>query len=79
MFNPILRELIAREQTNDRLKEAELRRLLKAGDARQPAARFNLRANLGNLLFTVRHMFTALVSGDETNCGSEMSAGRHQP
>jgi hypothetical protein len=79
MFNPIIRELIAREQTNDRLKEAEQRRLLKAGGARQRSDRFNLHTNLSNLLFAVRHMFKALASADETVSGSEMSAGRHQP
>jgi hypothetical protein len=61
MFNPILSELIAREQRNDRLREAERSRLANALIPRQPAHRFDLRASLGNLLITVRHMFKALA------------------
>ena len=61
MDNPILHELIAREQAKDRLKEAELRRLLKAGSPRQPTQRFNLRAYLGNLSFAIRHLFDGLA------------------
>jgi hypothetical protein len=64
MFSPILRELIAREQYNDRLMQAEQRRLVKAAIARQPAHRFNLRTYLGNLLIAVRHMFKALARAD---------------
>ena len=64
MTNPIIHELIAREQIADRLKEAEQRRLLKAGSARKPAQRFNLRTRLGNLLFAVRYKFKALARTD---------------
>jgi hypothetical protein len=38
-----------------------------------------LRVYLGNRLMAVRHTFKALARADETNCGSEMSAGRHRP
>jgi len=79
MFNPIVAELVAREQTNDRLREAEEIRLAKLASMGQPADRFNLRVYLSNRLMTVRHTFKALVRADETNSGSEMSAGRHRP
>jgi hypothetical protein len=64
MNSPILHELIAREQTKDRLKEAEQRRLIKAGLAHQPAQRFNLRKYLGNLSFAIRHLFDAQARAD---------------
>jgi hypothetical protein len=79
MFNPIVAELVAREQTNDRLREAEQSRLVALASMRQPTDRFNLRAYLGNRLMSVRHMFKALACAAETNSGSEMSAGRHRP
>jgi hypothetical protein len=64
MFNPILSELVAREQYKDRLREAEQSRLAKAGIARQPAHRFDLRTYLGNLLIAVRHIFKAPARAD---------------
>ena len=64
MFNPILSELIAREQYKDRLRQAEQDRLAEVVIARQPAYRFNLRTYLGNLLIAVRHMFKALARAD---------------
>jgi hypothetical protein len=79
MFNPILGDLVAREQNNDRLRQAEQSRLVKLALMRQPANRFNLRAFLGNRLMAVRHTIKALVSAGKTNSGSEMSAGRHRP
>jgi hypothetical protein len=64
MFNPILSELIAREQYKDRLRQAEQSRLAEVGIARQPADRFNLRTYLDNLLNALRHMFKALARAD---------------
>ena len=64
MFNPILSELVGREQNNDRLRQADQSRLAKVGIMRQPADRFNLRAYLDNRLMAVRHMFKALVRAD---------------
>jgi hypothetical protein len=57
MFNPLLNELVAREQLNDRLRQAEQSRLAKLAIRRQPADRFNLRRYIGNRLLAVRHMF----------------------
>jgi hypothetical protein len=79
MFNPYLAEVVAREQNNDRLKDAEQRRFVKRAIVRQPANRINLRTYLANRLTAMRHMFKALASADETNGGSGMSAGRHRP
>jgi hypothetical protein len=79
MFNPIVAELVAREQNNDRLREAEQIRLAELASMRQPANRFNLRVYLGNRLMTLRHTLKVLTCADETNRGSEMSAGRHRP
>ena len=64
MFNPILSELIAHEQCKDRLRQAEQRRLAKAGVARQLADRFDLRTYVGNLLIAVRHLFEAPARAD---------------
>ncbi len=64
MFNPILSELVAREQYKDRLREAEHSRLAKAVMARQPAHHVDLRASLGNLLISLRHVFGALARAD---------------
>jgi hypothetical protein len=64
MSNPILSELIAHEQHKDRLRQAERRRLAKAVTARRPAARFDPRAALGNLLIAVRQLFNAPVRAD---------------
>jgi hypothetical protein len=61
MENPILGELVASEQTKDRLKHAEQSRLVKAALARHPAHRFELRASLGDLLISIRHLFKALA------------------
>ena len=60
MFNPIVSELIAREQTKDRLRQAEQRRLAQAV-ARQGADHVDLRATFGNLVLAVQHTFKALV------------------
>jgi hypothetical protein len=79
MFNPVIAELVAREQNKDRLRQAEQSRLANVAIMRQPANRFNLRVYLGNRLMAVQHTFKALARADETNCGSEMSAGRHRP
>ena len=79
MFNPILGELVAREQYNDRLRQAEQSRLAKEAIVLQAANRFNLRAYLGNRLMAVKHAFKALARADETKRGSDMSAGRHRP
>lgn len=67
MFNPVLAELVAREQNNDRLREAEQIRFAERATMRQPANRFNLRAYLASRLMTVRHMFKAPACADETN------------
>ena len=64
MFNPISSELIAHDQYNDRLRQAEQSRLAKAGIAPQPADRIVLRASLGNLLISVRYLFNALARAD---------------
>jgi hypothetical protein len=65
MFNPILNELVAHEQSKDRLNQAQQRRLIKAGIARQPTERFDLRSSLGDLLIAVRHLFKTPVRADE--------------
>ena len=57
MFNPLLHELVAREQLNDRLRQAEQSRLAQLAIMGQPADRFNLRRHIGNRLLAVRHMF----------------------
>ena len=61
MFNPILSELVAREQTKDRLREAEQIRLAEAATAHKPAPRFDLRISLDNLLISIRCVFKALA------------------
>ena len=61
MLNPILSELVAREQYKDRLREAEHSRLTHAAMARQPAHHVDLRTFLGNLLISLRHVFGALA------------------
>jgi hypothetical protein len=61
MLNPILSELIAREQYKDRLRQAEQHRLAEVAIARQSANHFNLRTYLGNLLIAVRQRFKALA------------------
>jgi hypothetical protein len=64
MFNPIMIEIVAREQNKDRLKEAEQDRLIKAAIARKPAHHVDLRTSLGNLLISLRHVFAALARAD---------------
>jgi len=64
MFSPILSELVAREQHNDRLRQAEQRQLAEAASVRQPAARFNIHTYLANCVLAVRHMFKALAHAD---------------
>jgi hypothetical protein len=61
MFNPLLSEMVAREQYKDRLREAEQDRLVAAGMARQPADRVDLRTSLANLLISLRHVFGVLA------------------
>jgi hypothetical protein len=61
MTNPILHELIVREQSKDRLRQAEQRRLAKAVIVRQPTHRFDLRASLGYLLNAVVYLFKPLA------------------
>ena len=57
MTNPILHELIAREQHKDRFRQAEQRRLAKAAIVHQPAHRLELRTRLGYLLNAVGYLF----------------------
>jgi hypothetical protein len=64
MFNPIIIEIVAREQNKDRLKEAEQDRLAEAAITRQPAYHVDLRTSLGNLLISLRHVFGALARAD---------------
>ena len=64
MFNPILSELVAREQYKDQLRQAEQRKLANAAIARQPADRFDPPTSLGNLLIAVRHLFKAMARAD---------------
>ena len=61
MFNPILSELVAREQNRDRLREAEQDRLIEAAMARQSTNRLDLRTSLGDLLIAARYIFKTLV------------------
>ena len=61
MFNPILSELVAREQHKDRLREAGRDRLIEASMAHQSAHHFALRTSIGNRLIAVRCMFEALA------------------
>ena len=61
MTNPILHELIAREQNKDRFRQAEQRRLAKAVILRRPAHRFELRTSLGYLLNAVGSLFKPLA------------------
>jgi hypothetical protein len=61
MFNPILSELVAREQHKDRLREAEQDRLVEASMAHQSAHCLDLGSSLGNLLIAIRCMFQALA------------------
>jgi hypothetical protein len=49
MNNPIMHELVAREQHNDRLREVERTRLVSAAMAYQPARRVDLRAAIATL------------------------------
>jgi hypothetical protein len=64
MFNPILRELIVREQYNDLLRQAEHDRLANAAIARQPAQRVGQRVSFASLLLAVRYMFKAMARAD---------------
>ena len=64
MFNPILGELIAREQFKDYLREAEQDHLAKAVIAPRPAHRFEISISLSNLVIAVRHLFKALARAD---------------
>lgn len=64
MFNPILSEMIAREQHRDRLREVEQSRLGAASMARQPAQRHSLGAWAVCLLISVRYMFRAHARAD---------------
>jgi hypothetical protein len=64
MFNPILSEMVAREQHNDLIKWAEQQRLAGAASERRPTGRFNLRASIGNLLLPMRHLFRSLAHAE---------------
>ena len=64
MINPILSEIVAREQYRDRLREAEHSRLAAEGTAHQPAQGFDLRVWLIGLLISVRYRFKALARAD---------------
>ena len=64
MLNPIISELVAREQCKDRLREAEQRRLISAGMARIPADHVDLQTALRDLLNALRHVFGALARAD---------------
>lgn len=64
MFNPILRELIAREQYNDLLRQAERDRLANAAIARQPIERYGQHVSLANLWLAVRCMFKAMARAE---------------
>jgi hypothetical protein len=64
MFNPILGELVAREQHKDYVRQAERDQLANAVLASQPAHRFDLTTSLGDLLIAVRHLFKALAHAD---------------
>lgn len=64
MFNPILGELVAREQYRDRLIEAEHNRLIATEMVRQPARHFDLRTWLSNRLISVRYIFKAHAHAD---------------
>lgn len=57
MFNPIMSELVAREQTNDRLREAEQLRLVQAATTNLSAGRFDLRAILSRFVSSIRYHF----------------------
>ena len=57
MFNPIIIELVGREQDKDRFREAEQSRLVKVATMSQPANRFTLRAYLGNRSMAIWHTF----------------------
>ena len=64
MLNPIISELVAREQCKDRLREAEQRRLISAAMARIPSDHVDLQTALGNLLNALRHVFGAFARAD---------------
>jgi hypothetical protein len=72
MFNPIISEVFAHEQRNDRLREAEQYRLVKATIARQSADRSALRTYVDDLLIAVRHMFKTAVLGSLTAKGGNV-------
>jgi hypothetical protein len=59
MFNPILSEMIAREQHRDRLREAGQHRLVAASTPPQTEQRHSLGAWAVCLLISVRYMFRA--------------------
>jgi hypothetical protein len=61
MNHPIMHELVAREQHNDRLREIERTRLVSAAMAYQPARRVDLRAAIGHFISAVRYRFEALA------------------
>lgn len=61
MMNPIMRELVAREQYNDLLREAEQIRLAETVTTHEAAGRFNLSGAIGHLLSAVRYRFKVLA------------------
>ena len=61
MMNPIMRELVAREQYNDLLREAEQIRLAETAATHEAAGHFNLRITMSHILSAVRYRFKVLA------------------
>ena len=61
MSNPILGELVAREQYKDHLREAEQIRRINAVAGRQQADRSDLRIFLSNLMTPLRYTVKVLA------------------
>lgn len=64
MYNPILHELVAREQRDDQLRQAKLLGPENAGRARPRADRVDLRAYAGNLVVVVKQLLKAPARAD---------------
>ena len=76
MTNPIIHELIAREQSKDRFRQAEQRRLAKAVIVRQPTHRFDLRTSLGYLLNAILYLFKPLARTNKQQYDATYHASR---
>jgi hypothetical protein len=76
MTNPIIHELIAREQSKDRFRQAEQRRLAKAVVVRQPTYRFDLRTSLGYLLNAILSLFKPLARTNKQHYDATHHASR---